>query len=132
MIEMCRSCSAGPVPQPSSNELGVRYRLKVCAGAGSARVTPSRHYGLVIVWLVWPVGHQDIRVRDRLRLFPDYGAETPVWSRDGMVSFSRLKISDALRADLISWRTRRSTAQTSAPRATRTSGKRRAGCLRLV
>lgn len=42
-------------------------------------------------------------MRDRLRLFPDYGAETPVWSRDGMVSFSRLKISDALRADLISW-----------------------------
>lgn len=42
-------------------------------------------------------------MRDRLRLFPDYCAETPVWSRNRMVPFSQLEISDALRADLIAW-----------------------------
>lgn len=49
------------------------------------------------------VSGQNGGMRDRLRLFPEYAAETPVWSRRGMVSFSRLKISDALRADLIAW-----------------------------
>ncbi len=43
-------------------------------------------------------------MRDRLRLFPDYGAESPVWSRRGMVPFGQLHISDALRGDLIAWR----------------------------
>jgi hypothetical protein len=42
-------------------------------------------------------------VRDRLRLLPDYGAESPVWSRHGMVPLSRIAISEALRADLIAW-----------------------------
>lgn len=45
----------------------------------------------------------DTEVRNRLRLFPDYGAESPVWSDRGMVSFSQLAISEALRADLIAW-----------------------------
>lgn len=60
----------------------------------------SRHYLSVTVWLV---SGQDGAVRDRLRLFPDYGAETPVWSRRGMVSFNQLKITDSLRADLVAW-----------------------------
>lgn len=52
---------------------------------------------------VWLLSGQDGAVRNRLRLFPDYGAETPVWSRGGVVSFSQLKITDALRLDLIAW-----------------------------
>ncbi len=43
-------------------------------------------------------------MKGRLRLFPDYGAESPVWSQEGLVPFSELQISDALRADLIAWR----------------------------
>ncbi len=45
-----------------------------------------------------------MRVRDDLRLFPDYGAESPVWSRRGNIPFRRLSISDELRSDLIGWR----------------------------
>ena len=48
--------------------------------------------------------HQDGGMRDSLRLFPDYGAESPVWSRGRLVPFSQLRISDALGADLIAWR----------------------------
>jgi hypothetical protein len=42
-------------------------------------------------------------VRERLRLFPDYGAETPIWSKYGMVSFDQLGISESLRAALVDW-----------------------------
>ena len=42
-------------------------------------------------------------MRKHLRLFPDYCAETPVWSRDGMVPFNQLRISAALRTALVEW-----------------------------
>lgn len=53
----------------------------------------------------------------RLRLFPDYGAETPVWSERGQVSFAQLNISDALREALIAWQ--REALDTEHPRAGR-------------
>ncbi len=46
---------------------------------------------------------QNGEVRDPLRLFPDDGAESPVWSRLGRVPLSQLAISESLAADLMAW-----------------------------
>lgn len=38
-----------------------------------------------------------------LRLFPEEGAESPIWSDGGNVSFDQVRISDSLRIALINW-----------------------------
>jgi hypothetical protein len=42
---------------------------------------------------------------ERLRLFPDYGDESPVWSRKGRVELATLGLSEALREALVDWQT---------------------------
>lgn len=68
--------------------------LSLGSGLHGRDQDPARSIGLL------HHGH----VRDRLRLFPDYGAETPIWSRYGMVPFSCLAISPELCAELIAWK----------------------------
>jgi hypothetical protein len=97
-VHQCRKCRTASV-EPRANPTGIDAARSYRSGSprrgqGGARRTPAL-----------PVGVFHHRyVQDRLRLFPDYCAESPIWSRYGLVPFSHLAISPELRADLTAWK----------------------------